>query len=190
LIDCPGYTARIAFSPDGRRLAGMFRQANSTPRFQPGEAKVWDAATGQLLLTIPAHDHAGWQLAFSPDSGRLATTGQVLTVTGDFPAAGEVKVWDAATGRLLAGFQGHAGPISVIAFSPDGRRLATGGAGNRIKLWDADTGQELLTFPSGEGDQPLMRPSALAFRPDGSAVAAAVGKAVYIWEAATDDGPP
>ena len=60
-------------------------------------AKVWDAATGRELLTLPGHTDAVFGVAFSPDGTRLATA------SGDQTA----KVWDVATGRELLTLAGH-----------------------------------------------------------------------------------
>jgi WD40 repeat protein len=68
----------VTFSPDGKRLAtGSFDHT----------VKLWDAATGQELLTLKGHSVAVFSVAFSPDGKRLAT--------GSFDPP--VKLWDAAT---------------------------------------------------------------------------------------------
>ncbi len=74
----------VAFSPDGTRVATASLD---------GTAKVWDAATGQVLLTLPTGDAAQgpklYSVAFSPDGQKLATAG----------AGGAVTIWDATTGK-------------------------------------------------------------------------------------------
>jgi WD40 repeat protein len=89
----------------------------------------------------------------SPDGNRLAA------ITGDDEMAdnNEVAVWDAETGKKLYTLVGHQKVYSSLAFSPNGRRLATAtalGIRNRnggtsrteVKIWDAATGNELLTL--------------------------------------------
>src|SRR5262249_59831071 len=99
----------LAFSPDGKRLAVGYGNVD-----KEAPAKVWDVATGKVLLTIPGlHSHFR-SLAFSPDGERL--------VGGSHD--GSVKVWDAATGRGTLVLKGLRHSVLDVAFRPDGKRLA------------------------------------------------------------------
>ena len=89
-----------------------------------------------------------------------------------------------AAGRNLRGFEwyylsrlchsevrtleGHAHSVLAVAFSPDGRRLASGSADRTVKIWDSATGKELFTL-NGHVDGPIV---SVAFSPDGRRVAA------------------
>ena len=73
-----------------------------------------------------------------------------------------MKLWDAATGQLLRTFEGHAGRVNSVAFSPDGTRVLSGSWDKTVKLWDAATGQLLRTFEGHSG-----RVFSVAFSPDG-----------------------
>jgi WD40 repeat protein len=55
-----------------------------------------------------------------------------------------IKLWQAATGRLLASSQGHTGAVYSIAWSPDANTLASGSDDRTVKLWDAAAGKERL----------------------------------------------
>jgi WD40 repeat protein len=87
-----------------------------------------------------------------------------------------VKVWDSATGQELLTLKGHTGWVSGVAFSPDGKRLATASADNTAKVWDAQTGQELLSLHTHW-------PSRVVFGPDGKRLASTGDGSVTIWDA-------
>jgi len=172
----------VVFAPDGQRIATASLD---------GTAKVWDAASGNELLTLKGHTDEVMSVAFSPDGRRIATgsedhtarvweadsgaqllvfTGHVLGVccvafSSDSQriVTGErwVKVWEAASGKELRTVQGRNVSWSA-AFSPDGRRIATGGRDLTVQVWDADSGEELLAF-KGHNDQVC----SVAFSPDG-----------------------
>jgi WD40 repeat protein len=115
LLTLPGRGQRVAFSPDGKRLASVGREW----------VKVWDAQTGQELLTCKVLARPGTvasqfrNVTFSPDGQRLAS--------GDYP--GLVKVWDAQTGQELFTCQGHTHQVDCVVFSPDGKRLVSASMG-------------------------------------------------------------
>jgi WD40 repeat protein len=80
---------------------------------------------------------------------------------------------------LLLTLRGHTRQVSGVAFSPDGRRLATAGWDEKARIWDTETGEELLTLavPSG-------RVFTVAFSPDGHLLATGGGdKIIRLWEA-------
>ena len=97
----------------GRRMGRGWRRGVRT------EAKVWDAAGGQELLTLKGHTGAVISVSWSPDGKRLATGS----------ADGTAKVWDAAGGRELLTLRGIRARSMSVSWSPDGMRLATGSDG-------------------------------------------------------------
>jgi len=137
----------VAFNPDGTQLATAS---------QDKTAKIWDALSGQLLLTLTGHGESVNSIAYSPDGKYLATA------SNDHMA----KIWDSATGQLLLTLSGHKDSVDHVVISPDGTRLATASYDGTVKIWDATSGENLLTFSA---HQDVVWD--VAFSPDGSKVA-------------------
>ena len=79
-----------------------------------------------------------------------------------------LKLWDTRTGRELVTLSGGGAAICSLAFSPDGRTLASGGVDGEVKLWDVATAQELISLVGHTG---AVR--CTAFSPDGNTLATA-----------------
>jgi WD40 repeat protein/tRNA A-37 threonylcarbamoyl transferase component Bud32 len=119
---------------------------------------------------FPATDSRHWprgDFAFSPDGGRLAAPYRRDPT--------QIGVWDVSLGFPVVKLGGSAGPVTAVAFRPDGQALATAAVGPAkarpiVTLWDLATGRSVRTFDAGQG-----RVEALAFCADGGKLAAGGG---------------
>jgi serine/threonine protein kinase/WD40 repeat protein len=145
---------QMTFSLDGLLLAVLhtYRQESSV-------LELWQVEKMRLAGTIAFQTSVN-NLAWSPDSSSLATACNDHTV----------QLWDIRTRRLIRTLTGHKRGVAAVAFSPDGRTLASGD-GRTIKLWQAMTGREMITvYHEIKLGEPLRW---LAFTQDGSRLLAA-----------------
>ena len=168
-----GGVTSVAFSADGLRLASVGFYQRVYWDYRDQAVKVWDATSGQELLTLRGHTGIFTSVAFSRDGKRLASAGGFFDAT--------VKVWDATSGQELLTLKGHTGEVTSVAFSADGKRLASaGGYGDQtVKVWDTTSGQEMLTLKGHTGGV-----TSVMFSPDGIQLASASDDGtVKVWDA-------
>jgi WD40 repeat protein len=120
--------------------------------------RLVDVASGQLLHTIEAPAIVN-SVAFSPQGDRLAVSGQDNIV----------RLWDVPGGQPLHALEGHTSWVWDVAFTPDGRTLATGSADDgTVRLWDTASGQLRHMLA-------LNNVGPVAFSPDGRQLAVVSG---------------
>ena len=109
-------SARVAFSPDGKRLA-----VAGGPSGRYGEIKIWDvtAAAPKLVSTIQGHRDSILAIAFSPDGATIASASYDKLI----------KLWTVADGKVIATLKEHSDAVYAVAFMPGGTQLAVGGGG-------------------------------------------------------------
>jgi WD40 repeat protein len=151
----------IAFSPDGRTLAG----GSDEPDNMVG---LWMVSTGQLLHTLQGHTGRILSVAYDPSGQTLAPA------SGD----GTTRLWDVTTGKLLSVDKEGGG--SVVVFSPDGTLLAD--AGVNVRLLDVKTGELIRTF---NGDVVAISPNGRILASGASYGLGLDGKTVWLWDIST-----
>ncbi len=158
---------QVAWSPDGKRLASAALDER---------IKVWEPGTGRPIAALTSSFHE-MAIAWAPDSRTIAVSGWSHGgISGE-----RLTLWDVDTGKVR--------PVPVprndaalgVAFSPDGKLLASGGITGKVYLWDAANPRLVRTLEDGS-----LMVRRLAFSPDGKLLAAGgQDKSIRLWEVQT-----
>ena len=191
------HTAAIAFSPDGYTLAvaadpvvrlydaqsGRLQRVLEDKQLVEAlkELNRPPATVSRELEWLKAVPHAHgrvYSVAFSPDGTLLATSGSHLicadgssVIDAEVATHGKLKLWDAKTGKLKRDLGEHYSAVRSVAFSRDGKTLASIGSHppswtSGVRLWDPQTGAVKSVVPTARGMLELV-----AFSPDGKLMA-------------------
>ena len=161
-----GTSIYVAFSPDGDTFA--------TAGSGDSMVRLWDARTGELLGRPQTFTNALRSIAFSPDGSALV-----------WNRGGVIESWNARTGVLQRpSIGGHFGIVNSVAFSPDGKTLASASMDDLIRVWDVRAREQIRTFSGHKGGVT----SSVVFSPDGSVLASGGGdKTVRLWDVRTGE---
>ena len=130
--------------------------------------RLWNIASGRLMLELTGHDERILSVAVSSDGTRIATASLDKTV----------RLWDTSSGATLLTLSGVDWPAVFVTFSPDGHLLASSHGDQAVRLWDAASG-ELLATLSGHDHEV----SAIAFSPDGDRMATSSrDRTLRVWD--------
>lgn len=151
----------VAVSPDGATIASASKDMT---------VRLWDAVIAQPRVVLTGHNDQIRAIAFNPVQGTLASAEGHSTF-----------LWDAANGRQLMEMDNE-GNVTSIAFSPDGRSLASAvELSKSVSLWDVATGQLRRKLVPTEGDDDV---ATLHFNRDGRMLVSGGGSTIRFWDPA------
>jgi WD40 repeat protein len=128
-------------------------------------------ATGERTRMVNIQDEIAHYTVFSPNGQTAATAGK-----------GRINLWNIATGKPVQTLYGHEGFINHLAFSADGKRLASAGSDAACRIWNLEAGRESVVF-RGHGDVV----NSVVFSPDGNLLASYGQEGVLkVWDAHRD----
>jgi WD40 repeat protein len=159
-----GWRTGLAFSPNGKTLAGCWAPSESS-------ISLWDVATGKKTSILSGHSGV---VAFSPNGKILGSGGEL----------GSVKLWDIATGICVSSFNANFGNVDLLVFSPNGKLLATAGIdyfdkqGANVAVRDVATLEKTVDL-----EKQTSGVKTLAFSPDGKVLACGgrTGGRIILW---------
>lgn len=146
-------SGNLVFSPDGTLLAVADRE----------KVWLWEVKTGKTIQELTPDGGANL-VVFSPNGSLLITGACGREDNREGCLAGEVRLWDVSTGKVVQTLQGHTSSVESIAVSPDGRTIVSGDRRDgSIRVWNVETGQQihLLAEHTGSVDS-------IVFSPDGT----------------------
>lgn len=157
---------RVVFSPNGKLLASSGFDSR---------LRLWDAGTGHHVATLRG---GGYAAAFSPNGKLLANA------YGGDGITGTIGLWDPHTGELRYVLGPYHGLLNCVAFSPDGKTLASGGQDSEIILWDIPTARHRLSLTT----QHTGAVYSVAFSPDGKTLASgSQDQTLRLWDPNTGE---
>ena len=167
-----GRNLRVLFSRDGNTLASWGRY----------EISLWDIATSTHKKTSRKYrDFRSTSSLIYEDFVNVSINAGGGTLVSIGKNNYTIRLWDVITGQEERSLWGHTKDVESIAFSPDGKTLASGGRDKTVRLWDVETGEHKQTLT---GHRKTI--DGIVFSPDGQMLASASrDKTIRVWDAIT-----
>jgi predicted dehydrogenase/sugar lactone lactonase YvrE len=161
----------VAVSPDGKLIASAGGNENRVTR--PGEVKLWNAETGELVADLVEHEKAAFTVTFTGDGKYL--------VSGGLDA--KANVYDVGTHKALGYYDGQQRPVNSVVTTAEGKVVISGGGGrakgkNDVSIWLRESGDELGRIGAHEE-----KINCVMLNPDGKTLAvASQDETLSIWD--------
>lgn len=155
----------VSWSPDNRYLAASGLESRDNNR--QSSLRIWEVSSNKRIFTTyyaPQNYLAQFSI-WSPDETRLATLGD----------ASGVNIWGTLGGTLLLTYTGTGGPFFCLAWSPDGKYIASGDD-NVVRVWNTTTGETVFSYL---GHQEIVQ--GISWSPQGNYIASTSNDGVRIW---------
>jgi WD40 repeat protein len=156
-------TPALAFSPDGKRLAGGQGERDN-------DLLIWDVPQGVVAARLGGNSRLVTAVAYSPD-GKIIAAGEDRSVTD--PAC-PIRLWDATSHKLIGVLKGHTSRLWSLSFSRDGQKLASSSLDQTVRVWDLATQSQIVTIAHASGE--------VHFSPDGKQLLGRSGDELICWD--------
>jgi hypothetical protein len=158
-----GGIASAHFSPNGKHLAtgGGDKMI-----------RIWDVASAKEVRSFPGPSSFACAVRYSPDGKTLAAAGY------ESSAGNPIYLFDPETGKEISRLDGHAsGGVRRVEFTPDGKKLVSGGFDGHVRVWDLADGKELHALKADAG---TVYGIAISF--DGKTIASSGRDGLKLWD--------
>jgi WD40 repeat protein len=179
-----GSVSFVEFMADGKSLVSAAFDVDAK-RFV---VKNWDLDGVREHVVAEGRISGTTSAAVAPDGRQLAMGFPIDDNDLNPSLPWEVKVWDVSSSKQLHRLRGHTARVAALSFTPDSKRLISGGADKTVRIWNASNGKELVSLDAHSNNSPLSSDivSSLACSPIGSLLATGDWNGtVKIWDIAT-----
>jgi len=163
----------LAWSANGKYIASA--GVDST-------VQVWTAANMRRICTYSNHSAKVTSIAWSPlNSAQTSPQATYPLRIASASVDGSIQIWEATSGRRILTYHGHEQDIRAVAWSPDGKYLASTGEDMTVQIWLPSTGHTVFTYRNH-----MHEVLSVAWSPDGKCIASGgADQNVQVWEALT-----